>query len=304
MQCPWNIWAGDGPRLYSHWDNHGAFTHFVRNHRELFDDYRAYSQVGLLWNTDSVMDELDSFGAALYDMKIAFDIVPLGERYPRRTIDVNETASKYDKIVQASDLSSWSQENQVLVNELGEEVDIVSHPNGLSLDNGWINVTPLNAPKIWVLPRKHTSDILAPIVVHVLNRDYDSSTDSVDNTGCSIEFDRQMLKGMDLESVEWLGPQNPTTELAVTETGSGFQVSLPQTPAWSLLKINVSYIPGDFNADGSVDMLDLDVIAAEWLSCSDASNPQCQGQILQSDSNSDGYISYLDFVSLWQGWQQ
>ncbi len=296
MLCPWNLWAGDGPRYYSHWDRHGAFTHFVRNNAELFDDYEPLSQVGLLWNCDNPISEIDLYGEMLFNLNVPYDIVPLGDRYPYSRIDVPGVADRYDQVVNASDISSWSPENQVTVNQLGAQVDIVSHPYSLSLTDDWVNVSPINAPDIWVLPRKHKTLPLAPVVVHVVNRSYDSASDSVDKTACNIELHGSIIGEREVESVRWLGPENPAKQLAVTQTSAGFAVSLPETPAWSLLEINLKAAPGDFNRDGLVNLADIGIIASEWLLSGQAGT-------LESDATGNDFVDYLDFSELSKGWQ-
>ncbi len=304
MLCPWNLWAGDGPRYYSHWDSHAALTHFVRNHRELFDGYKAHSQVGLLWNCDNLLGELDQFGKLLFNQNITFDVVPFGDRYPYSPIDVDAVAAKYDKLVRASDLSTWSAQNQNTVNQLAAKVPIVTHPYSLGLTNPWVDVTGVNVPDVWVLPRKHTANPAAPRVVHLVNRSYSSSTDSVDTTGCTVEINSAVIDGLNLDTVTWLGPLSPQMELAVTPTASGFKVTLPYTPLWSVLRLDVSADPGDFDFSGQVNTLDLVWMLTEWLLCDTPGQPQCQTDPLNTDLNTDNVVDFEDFSDfsrLWQG---
>jgi hypothetical protein len=51
--------------------------------------------------------------------------------------------------------------------------------------------------------------------------------------------------------------------------------------------------PGDFNRDGRVDYLDLDILTAEWLK---------EGGALTSDLNGDGKVDFEDFEIFGQNW--
>lgn len=77
--------------------------------------------------------------------------------------------------------------------------------------------------------------------------------------------------------------------------------SLPANPGWVLnlgfKDVNAAILPGDFNQDGSVDVIDLLTFADSWTaSAGDAAyNPAC-------DLNADGTVDVIDLLAFAENW--
>lgn len=303
LQVPWNIWACDDLRYYDSADEHGALTHFIRNHPQSFDNYTSHSQVALLWNCDELIDELNAHALILYNAGIPFDILPLGDRYPYSRIDINAAADKYAQIALAGDYNSWSAENRATIDQLSLLTDVVSGAPSVNPPDDWVSISGAAPGPIWILPRVHETDPLADVVVHILNRAYSKTTDSINTLGCTIDLHRQVYRGLSIRSVTWMGPESPDTDLTWTQTPNGISLTLPETPMWSLLKIDV-YLPGDLNENGFVDFVDFSEFALQWMLCSDLGQPGCTAGPLSADLDNSSYVNEDDLNMLIGNWLQ
>ncbi|HBG28830.1 MAG: hypothetical protein A2Y10_03610 [Planctomycetes bacterium GWF2_41_51] len=301
MQTPWNIWSGGEDRYYGSADIYGAFFHFVRDNAVCFDNYEPKSQVGLVWNCDNEITELNAKAAELFSLNIPFDVIMLGDRYPYSRFDVNEVVAKYDQFVLASNYNSWPAANRNIIDELSTKAAVVNSAAALSLTDDWVGTLGTGYPAVWVLPRINNSQASSDRIIHIVNRSYSSSTDAVNTTGFEIELHKKIFDNMKVFSVSWLGPETPETILPFVDNAQSIKVVLPKTPVWSILKVNVKPV-GDLNFDDTVDFSDIRVFADEWLQCNNPLDQACSASNLTADLNGDGYINFQDFAEIAENW--
>ncbi len=304
LEVPWNIWSCEG-RYYGDPEQDGYFYRFVGDNKELFDDYETFAQIALLWNCDD--EDYDQLGPAcddLFRLNIPYDLVTLGDRYPQSSFNPNEVAANYDQVVRISEVSSWSAANQGIVNDLTGQMTVVTNAASLTLSDDLIDVSGANAPaEVWVLPRTHAEDINAPVIVHILNRTYDENIDGVDDSGCTIELHRRIFDNRALAAVIWTGPDTPAQPVPVEVTTTGYKITLPETPIWSILKVEYTQVDHpDLNLDLFVNLQDIVLFAQQWNLCNLPDQPGCVSGLLSCDITGDGYVNAEDLKIISDSW--
>jgi len=103
-------------------------------------------------------------------------------------------------------------------------------------------ITPLvslrNSENIWTLPRKIPGDTDSPLVIHLLNQDYDEEGDRMMvKSGVEIFLSERLMDGRSPNKVTAFTPGSDPQELEISHEGQGVVVTLPELNLWAILKI-------------------------------------------------------------------
>ncbi|MFC2099051.1 hypothetical protein ACFLSP_04820, partial [Bacteroidota bacterium] len=184
---PGNAWIGGRDSWDPGWENHADIYSFIHDNRALIDDYKALSNVGLVYSVYASLLEEDMHGSKtalksveyLIKQNISFDLLIFGD--PARPIAPTAgQLKKYNVIVHDSDFQYLSSEqDQLLEGVASRLVSFEDRDNIFGNLPAKIDVLKNNEVQndlISALPRI-SSKPDAPYVLHLLNRKYNPEED-------------------------------------------------------------------------------------------------------------------------------
>ena len=250
---PGKVWTNNAN---GNWDmgheNHADLYTFVKNHSELFDDYKALSNVALTYSVYASLLEGGMNGSgtsrttldALIKDNISFDMKIFGDP-DRPLMPSNDELIAYDVIVQDNDKQYFTNAQTQLLNNQGAHVidytanSLANIRSQLSwklevLQNGTINNGIIST-----LPRTSTIDPSAPYVIHLINRDYDQSIDNAKtHNNVSVKIPTNMFDKMITEAQLHIPGQASVTLALNTNIDGEITVNLGTfSSCWGLLEL-------------------------------------------------------------------
>lgn len=153
---------------------------FVSDHPELFDDFENAATVGLLFDSATAARnhwDVREASKALLDGGVPYELVVSGDellKWPLTAAELN----KYRVIVLPKDvkrgdglnrmLARWQESGAILIDRSAGDLDAGSLPGRIAMKCDG---------RVWALPRVRAD--ASKLVVHFLNRDYDSAADAM-----------------------------------------------------------------------------------------------------------------------------
>jgi hypothetical protein len=220
---------------------------FVDSHRELFDGYEAIRQVGLLYDLGRERYRWQSPVHAMVQ-ELANANLPFGV------------------IIGWDD---WADRRLAPVDGNGYELIVVPDPGRLNAQcgdavQGWLSegravpwsgvddvrsrieplVTLPETRAVWVLPRVRLGERAAPLVVHLLNRNYDLATDTIaPQEDVVVSLDARLLDGRRVTEATAFSPGAEALPLDYTSVTGNIVLRVPQLGIWSVVR--VAWQPGE-----------------------------------------------------------
>ena len=191
LMAPHHQWAYTKSKGTHHYDpepeEFAPLYRFVREHANLFDDYDAVTEVAVLYSSRAFRQwHRDGLGVSewLAAQNIPFDLVLAGDDWLPVTFTADQLA-RYKTIIVTDDAELDTAQKAVLAEFESKTVRFSLPEDGEAnlpkaaqsiLASAPISVT--GAEGITVVPRNR-QDPAAPVVCHVLNRNYDPGSDAV-----------------------------------------------------------------------------------------------------------------------------
>ncbi|MHC4251306.1 MAG: hypothetical protein ACYS9X_19475, partial [Planctomycetota bacterium] len=213
---------------------------FIAENAELFDDYEPVAQVGLLYsnraclrNKWGVRDAAREFHYA----NVPFGLAVAGDDWLKRELTEAEL-SRFELVVvpepamlegaQGALVESWRRKGKAVTWTNAAEV--------------LARVKPLvaveDAPKVWALPRRIPSRPGAPVVIHLLNQDYDEKADAMrGKVGFKVRVRNALLPGGARRKVTLFAPGAEPKPAAIAVEGDDLVVTVPTLELWGILKL-------------------------------------------------------------------
>ncbi len=274
---PGNVWIGGG-RTWSVDSKYIADIYaFVKDHSELFDDYKAYSNVGLVYSVYASLLESGMSGSVnanktldyLIKENISFDLQIFGD--PDKPITpASQELSKYEAIIHDNDIKYLTAEQNNFLKTNGSNVISVSASNNVLKNLSWkVDVLTNNQIKndiISVLPRVSSEDDNAPYVLHLINRKYNPSQDKAQlHRNVTVKFSKTMFKNV-IKGVKYHIPGKPSVDVQLQTDSAGDYVLDIGTfdSCWGILELinepsvdhNIVSIPGIIEGENFVNKSD------------------------------------------------
>ena len=221
---PGTVWVGSGT-WNTGWKNHADIYELVHDHSELFDDYKAVSNVAMAYSVYASLLVRGMQGSAkanetlAYLMKenISFDLKIFGD--PDRPIaPTKEELEPYDVIVHDSDIQYLTEEQNKILNANGSKVVSVENPNGIASLLSWkidvLREGEVRNELISALPRA-SKDKAAPYVLHLINRKYNPSIDNAQtHRGISVKIPSTVFNSTTIEGAKLHLPGKASVDLS------------------------------------------------------------------------------------------
>jgi hypothetical protein len=212
---------------------------FVRKNAVLFDDYEAVAQVGVIFNNAAWRKwkkEPQAAAEALLAANVPFALVAAGDDLLDLRLDPAKLAgfecilASGDPMPDASQQQVWEQspvQKRVIGKNAAEILDGITP---------WLAVE--NAQGIWALPRRIPGHASAPLVVHLLNRNYDFATDKVvPQPNVVLRLRSGLLGGQAPKTCAMFTPESGPANLTVARDADGLVVKIPELKLWTILRL-------------------------------------------------------------------
>ncbi|WP_299311972.1 T9SS type A sorting domain-containing protein [uncultured Aquimarina sp.] len=229
---PGRVWVGGSTTWDTGWENFADVYEFIHNHSELFDDYKAVSNVALVYSVYASLLEGGMAGSAkaretleyLVTRNISFDLKIFGD--PDRPVapTVSEL-EQYDVVVHNSDVQYLTTAQNQILNTSSSNVIPIANASDIMGNLSWkINVLRNDE---WVnnlisaLPRMSSEDSSAPYALHLINRKYNAAEDTAQtHNNISVKIPAAVFPNSIVEASLHM-PGKPSVDLSFQTDGSG-----------------------------------------------------------------------------------
>ena len=224
---------------------------FIRRHADLFDDYEVVSRVALVHSYEAYRKGSKSVGTLvnqLADLNAPFEIIIAGDK----VLKVHLTESqlkKYDIIIVPSDAILTNVDSAALEQFKADGGILIDEIKKLDFST---QIRIVGAKRIRATLRSVPTDLSRPVIVHLLNRNYD-----VDSDSCQIQNDfivripKKLLDGRQIQKVRYVRPNSwepkkkeyflrpqkkmPDLDLTFETSDDYIEVRVPEFDVWGIV---------------------------------------------------------------------
>ena len=228
----------------THWyhakpEDYADLYQFVRKNAALFDGYEPVAQVGVVFSDAAWRkNKKDPRAAAeaLLEANVPFALVAAGDELLDLRLDKTRLAA-FEKIVVAADPMLDAAQQKVL-DQAPRQKTVMEKNAGAILDG----ITPClaveNAKNVWALPRRIPRRANSPLIVHLLNRNYDFAADrTLPQQSLVLRLRKSLLGDKRPAHCTAFAPGNEPVSLAVEPDGDGAQIKIPEIKLWTVLRL-------------------------------------------------------------------
>ena len=237
------------PDFYGSIPDFAPFYRFVRDNPALFDDYEAVEQVGVILDNSvygrytgdpTFRGDYERIGRDLIDHCIPYGVaVGADGFFCKREFTKQQLTERFQQIVLPRNTKLTGAQVAAIEDlEASGKVHLWDEGGIASLlpeIQPWVSC---DQKKVWVLPRKKSSNAADPIVVHVLNRDHTASGDFVTpKANVKVSIGNAIL-GERASGVECYTPDGKVATVAFAQTADGIEITMPNLKYWNVLKVS------------------------------------------------------------------
>ena len=266
---PGNVWVGGSNTWDTGWENFADVYEFIHDHSELFDNYKAVSNVALAYSVYASLLEGGMSGSSrarqtidyLVKRNISFDLKIFGDPDQPIAPTVSELG-QYDVILHDSDIQYLTSAQNSTLRSNSSKVISMGNANEILNKTSWkINVLQNNQwanSLISTFPRMSSNDPEAPYVIHLINRKYNPSNDSAQtHNNISVEIPAKAFPNTIVEATLHI-PGRQSVDLSLQTNSSGtITLDLGKfDTCWGILELKhnttsdtIAAIPGTFQAE-------------------------------------------------------
>ena len=246
FMVPINEWAYDSSGN-PHWFKTDNETHyddlydFIGKNNDLFNDYDPNTKTALIYSPEAGL----AFSIAIYNaMKdliennIPFDVISAGDGWGKNDLVINKL-NQYDVIIVNSDIQYFTSQQLEIINQLGSKKKDISDLNGIKeMLTSKVSTTPTNS-NISIVPRKNKKNNKASYIFHLLNRNYDNSTDSIaSKSNLRINIDSGFIKGS-INKIYIHRPNKLTLDITPNVIGQKLELNIDELKTWGIIEVKI-----------------------------------------------------------------
>ena len=245
-------WYQSRPEDYAH------LYRFVRRNAELFDDYEAVAPVGLLYSSAGVQKssrEARDAALALAHENVPFELVMAGDAWlPARLTP--ETLGKYRALVVAGPTLLEGEQKKAL-DAFAAAGKVVAWDAQTGIDSTRLTRLTRLLPRPIAFPSGENLVAIAraiparpdaPVVVHLLNRNYDPAADAVKTLrNVRMTLHQDLFGGRSFTRATLYAPPSSLDRsrpgaseplpLGIEPTDHGTTIVIPQLDLWGIVKL-------------------------------------------------------------------
>jgi len=229
--------------LGTHWydgppEEYGPTYEFIRQHRPLFDGQESIAQVGVVYSAKAARQgETGDRQAteALLRANIPFDMAVAGDEWVPARLTMDHVR-RFAKVIVPATLGLDAEQQQVIdaLQAEGKLVTWAGEGTLAQLPPSWLTVG--GADYVWALPRQATDG--ASAVIHLLNRDYDASSDSVRPKGpFTVSVSAEAFGGRAYARAVLYAPGVEPRVLELSSADARISFEVPSLSAWAVVHL-------------------------------------------------------------------
>jgi len=242
FMVPYFMWAYDENNNYYWYKcNPGDYDYiyqFIYNNAKLFDGYDPVSHVGLLYSYTayrSGSNVIWDVCAELTRENIPFRLVIAGDDWWPKYLNETELES-LDAIILTPDKSYLDPVQKAVLDAMSDRT--VDWPNKTRLFQLFPKeITVEGASNIIVVPRANRNNSSAPFILHLLNRNYDASTDTITEQRNFNLIIKNTLFGANITKATLYEPCHAPVELKIQPNMDVVKITIPRLGFWGIIKL-------------------------------------------------------------------
>ncbi len=218
---------------------------FIRRHRELFDDYEAVEQVGVLFSQNRgggasrYYTPLKHVCASLVELNMPFGMAVAGDELLADRLKGDE-AEQFELMLipepirlidgQQEIVNRWKERSAAI--SIKREDDVAKKIGD--------RIKPLVAVEddsgVWLFPRYVPDNLDAPIICHVVNPHFDARQDiALPQTNVPVRMLRRLFGDRRISKVTYYTPESEPRTLAHVTEADNVHVTIPRVDVWGIL---------------------------------------------------------------------
>lgn len=216
---------------------------FVRSQQRLLDRYEAVAPLAVVYDAAAQrrsQGDVRAIAIALAERNIPFTIVVAGDDdwLPDYRLTAGRL-SAYRAVVVPQDLA-MDAEQQALLDAVQADGRLVVWPDDDLLEQRLpAPITVTGSEHVAVVPRAIPDDPAAPVVVHLVNRQYDGPADTmVPQHGLTIRLRADLFPDRTFDQAVLHSPNQDPQPTALQLKDGYLQLTLPQLDLWTLVELD------------------------------------------------------------------
>lgn len=228
----------------THWykarpEDYADLYKFVRMNAALFDDYEPVAQIGVVFSHAAWRKnkrEPQAIATCLQEANVPFALVAAGDDLLNLRLDATELA-KFKKLVIPPEPLLDAAQKQVLDRIPADK--LIAWKDAVSLLAAVQPPLTVEGVKdVWALPRHNPNLPGSPLVIHILNRNYDFAADrTAPQQNLTLRVHNSLLGGKRPLRCKAFAPGSDPTPLAIEPDPAGVQIKLPELKLWTILRL-------------------------------------------------------------------
>ena len=215
---------------------------FVRSQQRLLDRYEAVAPVAVVFGAAAQrrnQGDVRAIAIALAERNIPFTIVVAGDDWLPDYRLTAEQLSAFRAVVVPPDLT-LDAEQQTLLDAVQADGRLVVWPDDDLLEKRLpAPITVAGSEQVAVVPRAIPDDPAAPVVVHLVNRQYDGQADTmVPQRDLTIRLRADLFPGRTFDQAVLHAPDQDPQPTALQLKDGYLQLTVPQLDLWTLVELH------------------------------------------------------------------
>jgi len=241
-QRQWCYTKQKGTHWYDGPTEEYAWTYrFVRRSARLLDGYEAVAPVAVIYSNAANRagrGRVEAICAELARANVPFTVLIAGDELLDYRLSAGRLAKARAVVVPKS--FSVDAAQQKLLDRARADGRLVTWPDKQKLAKlVGAPVTVEGADRVWAVPRAAPGDRSRPVVVHLLNRNYDAKADAmIVQRNVKLRLRRDLFGGRKLARAVAHAPKAEPVTLEVTSDADHTTVVLPELDLWTIVELS------------------------------------------------------------------
>ena len=214
---------------------------FIRDHAALFDGYETIAPVAVVYDNAARRKRAGDIEPVCIDLaqrNVPFDVVVAGDDWLDYRLD-GDRLKRYRAVITVGDTQWMDEAQHELLADVKETGRLVTWPNEQRLEA--LSPRPVlveGSEHVMVVPRAIPDNDTAPIVVHLLNRQYDGATDAViPQRNFTVRLRLDLLQGRSVSQATLHAPKSAPVKLPVASDDETVTITVPSLSLWGLVEL-------------------------------------------------------------------
>ncbi len=229
----------------THWYNgpteeYAWLFQFVRKNARLLDHYEAVAPVAVVYDNAAQRKNrasIEPICIELAEKNVPFTVVVAGDQWLDYRLDADQLA-RFKAVVVAKDLA-MDDEQRKMVKQAEVEGRLVVWPDDAGLDQRLLRPVIVEGSEyVGAVPRAIPGDDQAPVVVHLLNRQYNPQQDGmVMQQNFVVRLRRDLFGGRSFGSATLHAPHQEPQTLKTTSDSEYTTIEVGELGLWGILEL-------------------------------------------------------------------